>query len=173
MTLLFLCLKIFFARIIDVTLATLRTVYSVKGKTLLAGVIGFIEATIWFIVVKEALNTDIQSPFIVMSYAGGFATGSILGTFVSKTFVNSLIRVEVITTKATPDNVEKIKLEGFGVSVLDIMDNDDDDTDKKMLIITLNSKHLDELKRILRHIDRNAFVVVNESKIVQNGFIKK
>ncbi len=172
MALLFLCLKIFFARIIDVTLATLRTVYSVKGKTLLAGLIGFIEATIWFIVVKEALNTDIESPFIVMSYAGGFATGSILGTFVSKKFVNSLIKVEVITTKATPSNVEKIRLEGFGVSVLDILDNNDD-VDKKMLIITLNSKHLEELKRILRHIDRNAFVVVNESKIVQNGFIKK
>ena len=40
MALLLLCLKIFFARIIDVTLATLRTVYSVKGKTLLAGIIG-------------------------------------------------------------------------------------------------------------------------------------
>jgi len=172
MELLFLCLKIFFARIIDVTLATLRTVYSVKGKTFLAGLIGFIEATIWFIVVKEALNTDIQSPFIVMSYAGGFATGSILGTLVSKKFVNSLIKVEVITTKATEENVEKIRLEGFGVSVLDILDNSDD-VDKKMLIITLNSKHLEELKRILRHIDRSAFIVVNESKIVQNGFIKK
>ena len=172
MELLFLCLKIFFARIIDVTLATLRTVYSVKGKTLLAGLIGFIEATIWFIVVKEALNTDIESVFIVISYAGGFATGSILGTFVSKKFVNSLIKVEVITTKAPPDNIEKIRLEGFGVSVLDILD-ETKDIDKKMLIITLNSKHLEELKRILRHIDRNAFVVVNESKIVQNGFIKK
>ena len=172
MELLFLCLKIFFARIIDVTLATLRTVYSVKGKTLLAGLIGFIEATIWFIVVKEALNTNIESPFIVMSYAGGFATGSILGTFVSKKFVNSLIKVEVITTKATKENIEKIRLEGFGVSVLDILD-ETKDVDKKMLIITLNSKHLEELKRILRHIDRNAFVVVNESKIVQNGFIKK
>lgn len=172
MELLLLCLKIFFARIIDVTLATLRTVYSVKGKTILAGIIGFIEATIWFIVVKEALNTNIQSPFIVMSYAGGFAVGSILGTFVSKKFVNSLIKVEVITTKATPENIEKIRLEGFGISVIDILDNNED-VDKKMLIITLNSKHLEELKRILRHIDRNAFVVVNESKIVQNGFIKK
>lgn len=172
MELLFLCLKIFFARIIDVTLATLRTVYSVKGKTVLAGLIGFIEATIWFIVVKEALNTDIESIFIVISYAGGFATGSILGTFVSKKFVNSLIKVEVITTKATEENIDKIRLEGFGVSVIDIMDKTDD-IDKKMLIITLNSKHLDELKRILRHIDRSAFVVVNESKIVQNGFIKK
>ena len=141
MELLFLCIKIFVARIIDVTLATLRTVYSVKGKTILAGLIGFIEATIWFIVVKEALNTDIQSPFIVMSYAGGFATGSILGTFVSKKFVNTLIKVEVITTKATKENIDKIRLE--------------------------------DLKRILRHIDKDAFIVVNESKIVQNGFIKK
>lgn len=172
MELLFLCLKIFIARIIDVTLATLRTVYSVKGKTLLAGIIGFIEATIWFIVVKEALNTDIQSPFIVMSYAGGFATGSILGTYVSKTFVNSLISVEVITTKGTKENIEKIRLEGFGVSVVDTIYNISE-TDSKMLIITLNSKHLEDLKRILRHIDREAFIVVNESKIVQNGFIKK
>ncbi len=172
MALLFLCLKIFFARIIDVTLATLRTVYSVKGKTLLAGIIGFVEATIWFIVVKEALNTDIQSPFIIISYAGGFATGSILGTFVSKKFVNSLIKVEVITTKATKENIEKIRHEGFGVSIIDTIDNISEG-DSKMLIITLNSKYLAELKRILRDIDKEAFIVVNESKIVQNGFIKK
>lgn len=172
MALLFLCLKIFFARIIDVTLATLRTIYSVKGKTLLAGIIGFFEAIIWFIVVKEALNTDIQSPFIVISYAGGFAMGSILGTFVSKKFVNSLIKAEVITTKATRENIEKIRLEGFGVSVVDTIDNISDG-DSKMLIITLNSKYLEDLKRILRHIDKEAFIVVNESRIVQNGFIKK
>ena len=138
MELLFLCLKIFFARIIDVTLATLRTVYSVKGKTLLAGVIGFIEATIWFIVVKEALNTDIESVFIVISYAAGFATGSVLGTFVSKKFVNSLIKVEVITTNATTENIEKIRKEGFGVSIVDTIDNISEG-DSKMLIITLNS----------------------------------
>ena len=107
-----------------------------------------------------------------MSYAGGFATGSILGTFVSKKFVNSLIKVEVITTKATKENIEKIRMEGFGVSVVDTIDNLSDE-DSKMLIITLNSRHLEELKRILRHIDKKAFIVVNESKIVQNGFIKK
>lgn len=172
MELLFLCLKIFFARIIDVTLATLRTVYSVKGKTLLAGIIGFIEATIWFIVVKEALNTDIESIFIVISYAGGFSAGSVLGTLVSKKFVNSLIKVEVITTNATTENIEKIRKEGFGVSVIDTIDNISDG-DSKMLIITLNSRHLEELKKVIKEIDSHAFVVVNESKIVQNGFIKK
>ena len=93
MELLLLCIKIFLARIADVTLGTIRTNYTVKGKTLIAGIVAFIEVFIWFLVVKEALNTDIQSIWIVISYSGGYATGTILGTYISKTFINSLISI--------------------------------------------------------------------------------
>lgn len=171
MTLFLLCVKIFFARIIDVTLGTLRMVHTVKGKTMIAGIIAFLEVFIWFIIAREALNNDVSSIWIAVAYAGGFATGTVLGTFISNRFINSLISVEVITTKATPENIEKIRLEGFGVSVVDAIDNISKE-DSKLLFITLNSRHLEDLKRILRHIDRNAFIVVNESKVVQNGFIK-
>ncbi len=171
MTLLYLCLKIFFARIIDVTLGTLRMVHTVKGKTLMAGIIAFCEVFLWFIIAREALNNGVDSIWIAVAYAGGYATGTLLGTFISNKFINSLISVEVITTKATPENIEKIRLEGFGVSVVDTIDNISGDN-SKLLFITLNSRHLEDLKRILRHIDKKAFVVVNESKVVQNGFIK-
>lgn len=171
MTLLLLCLKIFCARIIDVTLGTLRMVHTVKGKTLMAGIIAFFEVFIWFNIAREALNTGVNSIWIAIAYAGGYATGTILGTFISNKFINSLISVEVITTKATPENIEKIRLEGFGVSVLDTIDNLSKEN-SKLLFITLNSRHLDDLKRILKHIDKDAFIVINESKIVQNGFIK-
>lgn len=171
MELLLLCIKIFLARIADVTLGTIRTNYTVKGKTLIAGIVAFIEVFIWFLVVKEALNTDIQSIWIVISYSGGYATGTILGTYISKTFINSLISVEVITSKGTKANVDKIRAEGFGVSVVNTIDNLTG-PDNKILLITLNSRHLDDLKRIIRYIDKEAFMVVNESKIVQNGYIK-
>ncbi len=171
MSLFLLCLKIFCARIIDVTLGTLRMVHTVKGKTLIAGTIAFCEVFIWFIIAREALNTGVSSLWIAVAYAGGYATGTVLGTFISNRFINSLISVEVITTKATPENIAKIRLEGFGVSVIDVIDELSEE-DSKLLFITLNSRHLDELKRILRHIDKNAFVVINESKIVQNGFVK-
>ena len=36
-----LCLKIFFARILDVTLGTIRMVQTVKGRTIVAGIIAF------------------------------------------------------------------------------------------------------------------------------------
>ena len=43
MDILFLCIKIFLVRIIDVTLGTLRTIITVKDKVFLASVIGFFE----------------------------------------------------------------------------------------------------------------------------------
>ena len=62
MTLLYLCIKIFCGRLIDVTLSTLQTMFLVKGKKGLATIFGFIDVFIWFLVVREALNTDIESP---------------------------------------------------------------------------------------------------------------
>lgn len=170
MELFLLCLKIFFARIIDVTLGTLRMIHTVKGKTLTAGIIAFVEVFIWFIIAREALNNAVSSIWIAVAYSGGYASGTILGSFISNKFINSLISVEVITNKATPENIEKIKQEGFGVSVVETKDKEAQD--KAILFITLNSRRLEELKRILRHIDRQAFMVVNESKVVQNGYIK-
>lgn len=165
-----LCLKIFFARILDVTLGTVRTIFTVKGRTIIAGIIAFIEVFIWFVVVKEALNTELSSIWIVISYSAGYATGTMLGILVSKTFINSIISVEVITSKGTEENIELIREKGYGVSVLETVNNISDK--KQMLFITLNSRNLKDLKHILYQIDPKAFLVVNESKIVQNGYIK-
>lgn len=171
MPLLFLCLKVFIARIIDVTLGTIKTIYIVKGRTTLSGIIAFIEIFIWFTVAKETLNTSNPSILIAISYSAGYATGTILGTYVSK-FINSLITVEVITTKATKTNIEKIRNQGFGVSIVNTTSNYKDEENKSILYITLNSKHLEELKHNISEIDNKAFIVINECKIVQNGYIK-
>ena len=84
-----LCLTVFFGRIIDVTLGTIRTLLTVKGKRLVAAGISFIEVTIWFLVVKEALNTGANSLWIVFSYAGGYAIGTYLGGFISNKIIKS------------------------------------------------------------------------------------
>ena len=59
-----LCLEIFFFRIIDVTLATFSTILTIKNKRIASTIIGFINALIWFFIVKEAINTRITSLWI-------------------------------------------------------------------------------------------------------------
>lgn len=165
---LFLCLKIFFVRILDVSLGTVRTIMTVKNKNLLASIIGFIEITVWFLVVKEALNTDTNSFFIVISYALGFSTGTYIGGIISNRYIKGYMSVKVIS-----DKHEKLasilRHNGFGVSTINIsgMNNE-----KVMLLIQINSSSLDKLKSIINKYDYGAFVIVSETKYVQNGFIR-
>lgn len=170
MGLLSMCLKIFFARIVDVSLATFVTVLTVKGKRGIATIIGFIDVIIWFLVVKEALNTEIKSMWIAFSYAGGYAFGTFIGTTLANKLINGKISVQVVLDDEMKDKVEQIRDDGFAVSQVDCTGKEG--VKKLMLFIEVDKKHLDSLKSTINKIDKNAFMIVNETKYVVNGFFK-
>lgn len=169
--LLFLCLKIFFVRIIDVSLGTIRTFFSVKGQNLIASIIGFVEITVWFLVVKEALNTTNNSLWIVFSYASGFSVGTYIGGILSNLLIEGNLGVQIITSGSSNNLVKALRKEHFGVSIIDVRGQDENI--KHMLFIEIHNKSLNHLKKIVKDIDPKAFIVINETKYVQNGYIKK
>ena len=162
----FLCTKIFIARLIDVSLWTFRTINTVKGKDLIAALIGIIEVTVWFLVVKEALNTTNSSIFIVISYALGFSVGTYIGGKISKLFIKSNLEVQVILSKNDDSIVDEIKKQGYGLTIIDIYT----DTPKYMLYIQIRGNTLEKLKNIIKEKDPNAFIAVKETKYVENGY---
>ena len=166
---LFLCIKIFLVRIIDVTLGTLRTIITVKDKVFLASVIGFFEVLVWFLIAKEALDTEIDSIFIGIFYALGFATGTYIGGKISRKVIKGNFLVQVITSKASEKWLQELRENGFAISVMDIRQKDDD-PDKYMFFMEINSSDFDKLHKIIKKYDKKAFIVVNESKTVVNGY---
>ena len=168
MELLLLCLKIFFVRILDVSMGTLRTVITVKGKTLYASLVGFFEVFIWFLVVKEALNTDETSIWIAVAYSLGFATGTYIGGILSKKLIDGNLSVQVITSNI--NMVDTLRNEGYGVTVMDV-EGKDKEIDKYMLFIQINKKSMTHLQKTIKNIDNSAFIVDNETKFIENGFI--
>jgi len=168
MELLFLCLKVFFVRILDVTLGTFRTILTVKTKPIQASMIGFIEVLIWFLVVKEALNTDINSIWVAIFYAGGFATGTFLGGKLSQKFISGNSSLQVITKNKKI--IDVISGSGYGVTVIDAKGYND--SQKYMLLIEVNNKNISDVKNIIKKLDKQAFIIVTETKLVQNGYIK-
>lgn len=162
---LLLCIKIFLVRILDVSLGTVRTIMTVKNKNIIASLIGFLEITVWFLVVKEALNTENNSIYIVFSYALGFSTGTYIGGIISNKYIKGYVTVQVITTnKKLEDILRKNK---YGVTTINI-----ENKNQIMLIIQINNKTINELKTLINKNDQKAFVVINETKYIQNGFIK-
>ena len=138
---------------------------TVKNKNIIASIIGFIEITVWFLVVKEALNTNNNSIFIVFPYALGFSTGTYIGGLISNKYIKGYVSVQVITTNNNLENI--LRKNKYGVTKINI-----ENKNQIMLIIQINNKSIDELKQIINKLDSKAFIVINETKYLQNGFIK-
>lgn len=162
-----LCLEIFLARILDVSLGTIKTFYVVREKRLIASIIAFFEVLIWFLVAREALNTDINSIVIPISYSLGFATGTYIGILLSSKFIHGNLTVIIISSKIKNKDINTLKDKGFGLTSVKVNGN------KRYLMIEIVKKDLEKLKVMVNEIDENAFIIVNESKFTQNGFFAK
>ena len=48
-----LCIKVFLCRIVDMSLASIRTVYTVKGKSLIVAGISIVEGLVYFLIITS------------------------------------------------------------------------------------------------------------------------
>jgi len=74
----YLPVLIFFARICDVSIGTIRLVFVIDGRKVIASMLGFIEVAVWVLAVGGAIRY-LSYPTAVIGYAGGFAVGVYLG----------------------------------------------------------------------------------------------
>lgn len=166
-----MCIQIFLARILDVSLGTFRTILTIKEKKLYASITGFLEIIVWFFAAKEALNTTDNSIFIPISYALGFASGTYLGGVLSEKFISGNLGVQIITSSADKNLIQIIRDNNYGVSIIDV-NKHDYEKNKYMLFIEINKHKLNHLTNLIHKLDPKAFIVVNDTKYVQNGYIK-
>ena len=166
MDIVYLCIKIFGARIVDVSLGTIRTVYIIKEKRFIATLIAFFEVLIWFEIAREALNTSVNFIMVPISYAGGYAMGTYIGTLISSKYIKGHLTLNVFSNKIKNSDIEFLKKQGFGLSTINTCDN------KKILLIEIEKEYLKDVENLLLTIDKKAFIIISETKIVHNGYIK-
>jgi hypothetical protein len=74
---------IILARIVDVTLDTIRIIYISRGMKYLAPLFGFFEILIWLLAISQIMR-NLNNPVYYLAYAVGFATGNLVGIFVDR-----------------------------------------------------------------------------------------
>lgn len=89
---------IFGARVIDVSLGTLRTISIVQGRTRSAFFLGFIEIMVWLAVITTVVNQVISTPVLGIFYALGFATGNVVGILLERRLIAGPIVLRVISS---------------------------------------------------------------------------
>ena len=164
----FLCLAVFCARIVDTSLATVRTVMVVKDRTMLAFVFAFFEVFVWFMIVREALTSVDNVLLLAIAYSAGYACGVMVGMYITDRFIVSNVSVNIVV-KQKKEVVDALVNHNFAVSVNRIKGKDLI-SNKYMIFVATTSKRIDELKSIITEIDDHAFIVVSENKSILGGY---
>ena len=166
-SLLLSCLLIIFGRIIDVSFGTMRMVLTVKEKTLPAAICGFCEVFIWFVVVRDALNSDAPIIILALSYGLGYAIGTIIGGILSRVLISGRMTLEVITSNRSDAIPSAMREAGYELTVINV--NESEFGQPKYLIIAdVDKKHVRVFEDKIHELDPGAFIMLKESK----GFIR-
>lgn len=162
-------LIIFFGRIIDVTLGTLRIIFVSKGEKYLAPLIGFFEVLIWIVVISEIFSRA-NDMTAYISYAAGYATGNFVGILIEQRIAFGILLCRVYTRKNGKELVAILNKQNFGATLIhgtgslgeiDIIET------------VVDRKMLKKVDKIFTQFDPGVFYVTEDIRTRQRGIFSK
>jgi uncharacterized protein YebE (UPF0316 family) len=158
-------LLIFFFRIGDVSLGTIRVIFISKGLKYIAPVIGFFEVIIYLVAIGQVIN-NITNPVLYIAYGGGFAAGTFIGMKVEEKLSLGTLVVRIITPEDPGDLVAYLRQRSFGVTIA----NGEGSKGKVSIILSIIKRQdFNEVIGGIREHLPNAFYSVEEVRSVAEG----
>ena len=154
---------VFFARIIDVSLGTIRTISIVQGRTVAAFFLGFFEISMWLLVLSAVLDRVMESPVLALFYALGFSSGNVVGILVEKRLAMGYMNFRIISTKYAKQIASTLREKGFAVTTFDGEGKDGKVTE---VYVVTQRKMLPGLIKIIKEIEPDAFYIAEQAGIV-------
>ena len=160
-------LVIFFLRIVDVSLATLRMLLNVRGVKYIAPFIGFFEVIIWVTAVGTVIRF-LDSPLHLIGYASGFAVGNIVGLTIEERMAIGMASVRVISRHGGVELAEALRELGFGVTEFSGQGREGH---VEVVDAVVRRRDLPEAMRAIDYWDPDAFVTVQEPRAIRRGWL--
>jgi uncharacterized protein YebE (UPF0316 family) len=162
-------LLIFFARVCDMSLDTIRVIFMSKGIQYLPAFIGFFEVIIWLVAIGQVMN-NLTNAVCYIAYGAGFATGTFVGMALEEKLSLGLTSVRIITKEDPVELVQFLRLHNYGVTSIDA----EGGTGKvKMVFTIIKRQDLKHVVGIIKDFNPNAFYSIEEVKSVAEGVFPK
>jgi uncharacterized protein YebE (UPF0316 family) len=158
-------LVIFAARIVDVSLDTLRVLFAIRGRRIISGTLGFFQAIVFIVAVGSAI-AHLDSVMHVLGYASGFAAGTVVGITIERALAYGLSTVRVVSRHGGVEIAEALRERGYGVTEFGAFGKEGR---VEFLHSVVHRSHLDEVLKIVDSHDPDAFVTVEEPQVLRGG----
>ena len=163
------CLLVCAAKIVEITIQSLKTCMMVKGQRLKAAGLGFIECTIWGLVISTLIGTLGDNLLLLVFYCIGYATGLFLGSTLESKIALGTSNLELIASdESTARITAYLKENDRGYTVFEGHGSKEK---MNMIFIVLPRKETPKtLKEIRKACDNKVFVAVSEVSKYAGGY---
>lgn len=165
-------LFIFLGKILEVTVSIVRIVLINRGERLKGSIIALFEMSLWLFITGTVL-AGFQNDFKrVLIFAAAFAVGNYLGSWLEDKLAFGLCSVQVIAAENTESQklVSLLRERNFAVTVLS---GKGKDGDRELMVLHIKRKRIKEAVELIKTNLEQAVIVVNDTKVMHGGFVKK
>ena len=163
------CFIVCAAKIIEITIQSLKTCMMVKGQRLKAAGLGLLECTIWGLVISTLIGTLGNDLLLLAFYCVGYATGLYLGSTIEGKIALGTSNLQLIANdESTEKIIAYLKENNMGYTVFEGHGSKDK---MNMIFIVLPRKETPKtLKAIRATCDNKVFVVASEVSKYAGGY---
>jgi uncharacterized protein YebE (UPF0316 family) len=161
-------LLIAMARIMDVTINTIRMIFVSRGYKTLAPILGFFEVVIWLVAIGQIMK-KLDNFMSYIGYGAGFAAGNYIGIILVEKMTLGTVIIRIIAKKNTIELIQRLREANYGVTSADAEGRDGP---VKILFSTMKRKDLQDALRIINLSNPNAFYTVEEVQQVNEGYFR-
>ncbi len=161
-------MAIFFGRIVDVTLGTIRINFIVRHRKIFAALVGFVEVTIFIYVVSRVIQDLNGNIYGILAYGAGFAAGTVIGMIISDKLSRDLISINIISREKCDVIESLLREEGFGATCYDGVGKYGK---VKIINVVCKQNIVPKLSRIVFEEDPNAFLNTHVLGYQRGGYI--
>ena len=158
-------LLIFLARIIDVTIGTMRIIFVSKGQRVLAPILGFFEVFVWIIAIGKIMG-NLDNYACYFGYAAGFATGNWVGMKLEEHLAMGSILVRIIAKRDVDQLVKKMNSHGYGATVVE---GEGSSGNVHLVYSIINRKNLQDAITLIEEFNPKAFFTIEDVRKVSAG----
>jgi uncharacterized protein YebE (UPF0316 family) len=167
---LLVAVMIFCLRIADVSIGTIRVIYTVRGNRGVSAVLGVVESAIWIFAISRCMNfINGGDPWAIVGWAAGFGTGNAVGITLERWLGQGSVLMRVISQSGKTHPLRTaIMAQGFGVTALH---GDGRDGEVRLLFVVAPRKRAAELLKTVQQLDPRAFITIDPVSEALGGYI--
>lgn len=151
-------LLIFFARILDVSINTVRIIYVLGGRKFTSTMLGFFEAFIWLMAIRQIFE-NLDNWMCYVAYPAGFAAGIFVGMLIEEKIAYGKVIVRIITRKEILPMLEYLNKRHHRFTYVKA---EGPDGLENLVFTVLEREKLDQLLEKMKEILPTAFYTVEK-----------